>query len=348
MEVYYTTDETIWGHSKQEEQLTKVSINRTVLWEDQEIFIPAVYVGVSGAMLDLCVKIPSGDMIRFLKKWENPAESASLKNPEEYEQFESENPSCKHFNTELCLNGTPLALAMGSNLFWYSADVVHQTEAKETLSQARTAPAANDGAVSPWQNDPDAELVRTAYHCGADCCWQFGRFVYQWTDAPVLSPQEVTLLFRARPKPVTAGHFVTVSGSGTKPVELLKAVHPTTGREYTITQRECRLTRHSFDNTKGISYPEYSQSLIYSISPSLAPELYEIADCSAGDTPRRTDAPGIPCSHTAAFSCAPSPAPDKRLAVSSYHFDRFFSEVCWRLVFYVTPKEDLEVHFPIF
>ncbi len=79
MEVYYSTDETIWGHSKQAEQLTKFSINRTVLWEEQEIFIPAVYVGVSGAMLDLCVKIPSGDMIRFLKKWENPAESASLK-----------------------------------------------------------------------------------------------------------------------------------------------------------------------------------------------------------------------------------------------------------------------------
>lgn len=52
MEVYYTTDETIWGHSKQAEQLTKVSINRTVLWENQEIFIPAVYVGLSGAVLE--------------------------------------------------------------------------------------------------------------------------------------------------------------------------------------------------------------------------------------------------------------------------------------------------------
>ena len=118
-------------------------------------------------------------------------------------------------------------------------------------------------------------------------------------------------------------------------------------QEYTITQHECRLTRHSFDNTKGISYPEYSQSLLYSISPSLAPELYDIIDCCAGDTPRMSGMPDRTCSHTAAFACAPSPASDKRLAMSSFHFERFFSEVRWRLVFYVTQKPALEVRFPI-
>lgn len=104
MEVYYSTDETIWGHSKQAEKLTKVSINRTVLWENQEIFIPAVYVGLSGAVLDLCVKIPSEDIVHFLQKWDTE-KRLSLKTSEEYEQFESENPSCKHFRTEICLNG---------------------------------------------------------------------------------------------------------------------------------------------------------------------------------------------------------------------------------------------------
>lgn len=347
MEVYYSTDETIWGHSKQAEKLTKVSINRTVLWENQEIFIPAVYVGLSGAVLDLCVKIPSEDMVHFLQKWDTE-KRLSLKTSEEYEQFESENPSCKHFRTEICLNGKPLALLMGSSLFWYCDDVVHQTVPQETLAQAKAETAANGNPDTDlWQNDPDAERLRTAYHCGTDGCWQFERLVWQWTDTPVLSPQEITLLFRACPKPVTAGYFVTASGSSAKPVTLIKALYPETNQEYTITQHECRLTRHSFDNTKGISYPEYSQLLLYSISPSLAPELYDIIDCCAGDTPRMSDMPDRTCSHTAAFACAPSPAPDKRLAMSSFHFERFFSEVRWRLVFYVTQKPALEVRFPI-
>lgn len=153
MEVYYSTDETIWGHSKQAEKLTKVSINRTVLWENQEIFIPAVYVGLSGAVLDLCVKIPSEDMVHFLQKWDTE-KRLSLKTSEEYEQFESENPSCKHFRTEICLNGKPLALLMGSSLFWYCDDVVHQTVPQETLAQAKTGTAANGNPDTDlWQKD---------------------------------------------------------------------------------------------------------------------------------------------------------------------------------------------------
>lgn len=69
MDVYYNGNGDPWGHGKQKNKLTKVPVDQTFLWETQEIFIPAVYVGEAEAILDICAKIPSEAMISFLKKW---------------------------------------------------------------------------------------------------------------------------------------------------------------------------------------------------------------------------------------------------------------------------------------
>lgn len=58
MDVYYNGNGDPWGHGKQKNKLTKVPVDQTFLWETQEIFIPAVYVGEAGAILDICAKIP--------------------------------------------------------------------------------------------------------------------------------------------------------------------------------------------------------------------------------------------------------------------------------------------------
>lgn len=56
MEVYH--DNNIWGKGRPETKLTAIPVNRSFLWDKQEILIPAVYVGNAGAALDVCAKIP--------------------------------------------------------------------------------------------------------------------------------------------------------------------------------------------------------------------------------------------------------------------------------------------------
>ncbi|MDE6985160.1 MAG: hypothetical protein K2O99_11620 [Lachnospiraceae bacterium] len=348
MDVYYNGNETVWGRGKQKDRLSKISVCQTVFWEEQELYIPAVYVGVAGVILDVCAKLDPQDMIAFLKKWDKK-KRVSLHTVEEYEQFEAENPSCMKFAVELRLNKSSLAQRVRSSLCWYSQDVILHTEPEETLSAAKlaadTTPDVDRRHFSnTWENDLDAEMLRSAYGCDQNCCWYFGRFVYHWTDNVVLSPQEITLLFRECPHSVTTEYFTTVSGSRQLPEDIL-TIHPTTGQEYRITLHECRLTRHSFAKigAEGISYPEYAQTLLYSISPAIDPDLFDIRDCADGDHPRKTSDPQTTYGHTAAFVL---PSSRKQLAISSMHFEPF-TEVCWRTVFQVTQKREMEFRFSI-
>lgn len=55
MNVYH--DSNIWGKGKPETKLTALLIDHSFLWGGQKILIPAVYVGKTGAALDVCAKI---------------------------------------------------------------------------------------------------------------------------------------------------------------------------------------------------------------------------------------------------------------------------------------------------
>lgn len=351
MDVYYNGNGDPWGHGKQKNKLTKVPVNQTVLWETQEIFIPAVYVGEAGAILDICAKIPSEAMISFLKKW-NRTKRLSLKNKEEFEQFELENPGSRDFIADLSIDSAPLTLCMSSSLRWYSADIF-QLESAENIVEARAvrkkelfSESASSSRNCP--NDKDAETILESYGCERTCCWHFGRLVYQWTENPILSPQKLSLHLQARPHSVTAEHFVIDDSCYDKMPLIIKTSHPVTGQEYTVTLHEYRLSRHSFATigNKGVAYPEYCQTLRYSITPQTGYELISLEDCAKGDTPRKADEPHQTCGHTSAFAACPILNSCDRLVFSSFYFEPV-STIQWRIVFQVKTREDMELSIPI-
>ena len=113
MDVYH--DKNIWGKGTPDAKLTALLINRSFLWEKQEILIPAVYVGKAGAALDVCAKIPTEDMAAFLKKWDYKRRM-SLKTPEEFDQLDADNPGSREFAVEICLDDIPLLCRMSSSM----------------------------------------------------------------------------------------------------------------------------------------------------------------------------------------------------------------------------------------
>lgn len=332
MDVYH--DHNIWGKGKPETRLSDLPVKYTFLWEEQEIFIPAVYTGKAGAALDVCAKIPVEDMAAFLKKWDYERRM-SLKTPEEFEQIDADNPGSREFAVEICLDDTPLVHRMSSSLRWYPEAVIRMRNAD---------PASEDR----FENDKYAEEWMEAYGCDRECCWYFERLSYHWNKEPILSPHKISLTFRANPISVTSGHFSTgLSCNG----ETVKTVHPITGQEYTLTLHRCKQIRNSFAEigAKGIIYPEYCQILSYSITPEIHRSLFDIRDCAEGDHPGMGDAqkqPGGSDGPTAVFMTGKNTVPDKRMAVSSLHF-KPVPEVHWRIVFQIKPKEDVEISVPV-
>ncbi len=332
MDVYH--DNNIWGKGSPETKLTALPINHSFLWGEQEILIPAVYVGKAGAVLDVCAKIPIEDMAAFLKKWDYKRRM-SLKTPEEFEQIDADNPGSREFVVEICLDGTPLVLRMSSSLRWYPESVIQMGNAN---------PASEDG----FENNKSAEEWMRAYSCDKGCCWYFERLSYNWDGEPILSPQKISLAFRANLISITAGHFSTGGSCDGKTV---KTADPITGQEYTLTLHSCEQIRNSFAEigAKGVVYPECCQILSYSIAPEIDHSLFCIRDCAEGDHPRMGDTQEPPSGSngpTAVFMAGKNAAPDNRMAVSSLHFEPV-SEVQWRMVFQIKPKNDAEISFPI-
>lgn len=336
MDVYYNGNGALWGHGRAKTKLTEFPVHKTFLWGKQEVFIPAVYVGRAGAVLDVCGKIPVEDMILFLKKWDR-TRRLSLKTQEEYEQLEADNPGSRDFTVDMQINDTPLTCRMSSSLRWYPPAIDPDNRDSEEM------PAEED-----WQNDIIAEKLMDAYDCDRKCCWQFGRLVYDWNTEPLLVPREVSLLFQARSFPVTAAHFNTNISCGS---ETVKAVHPVTGQEYTLTLHEVEQTRHSFAEIgkKGILYPEYCQILSYSVSPEIEHSLFDIRDCADGDRPKKAEntekMSGTSCA-SAVFMAGKNPFPERRLAASSLHFEPV-PQTRWRVVFQIKEREDKYIRFSI-
>ncbi len=380
MEVYYNTN--IMGNcasldasftNRRGERLRPLPVDRTFLWEGQEIFLPARYLGEAGAAADLCAKFSAEEMRAFLEKWNAPRR-LSIKNPEDYEQIDAENPGSRNFTARIHLDAIPLKNAMSSSINWYPEEIL-RFEAHDTKEE--------------WKNDTSAEILMEAYGCDRKSCWHFERIFYRWEEAPILSPTKVSLILCANPLTLSAGHFTTRNGmvirlpdsldysvsadslnsldfsnsadslnslassniscSG----QVLKVLHPVTGQEYLLTLQECRQTRHSFEDigAEGIAgcmvYPEYNQILSYSIAPEIDRELFDIRDCGEADSPRPADAgetPGKADGPAAVFMAVKSPFPSGRAAVSALRFGPV-EEVRWRTVFLVKPKEDAEFAF---
>ncbi|WP_276948933.1 hypothetical protein [Acetatifactor muris] len=335
MDVYH--DSNIWGKGKTGTKLTALPVSHSFLWEEQEILIPAVYVGKAGAVLDICARIPVEDMAAFLKKWDYERRM-SLRTPEEFEMIDADNPGSRELAVEICLDGVPLVCRMSSSLRWYPENIIQLGSA---------GPAGEDG----FENNKSAVEWMEAYGCDRGCCWYFERLSYNWDNEPILSPQRISLAFRANLISVTAGHFSTdLSCNG----EMVKTAHPITGQEYTLTLHRCEQIRNSFAEigAKGVVYPEYCQVLSYSIEPEIDSSLFDIRDCAESDHPEMGDAqdarrrPGGSDGPTAVFMAGRNVSPDKRMAVSSLHFEPV-PAVQWRMVFRIKPKDDMEISFPV-
>ena len=342
MDVYDTQNGNIWGKGKSKDKLAKLPVNYTFSWGANELFIPAFYYNDSTVVMDVCTCFSISDMQAFLQKW-NRKRRLSLKTHEDYEEMEADNPACKDFSADLCLDGQPLRSRAFGSILWYPVEFL-QAEAQKA-----------EEAVETWCNDEDAEKLMAAYGCDRTLCWHFERLSFRRKQPPTCTPRQLSLVLHAREISVTTGYFTT-DATQTFPTEI-KTAHPATGQEYVLTLYGCEQFWQSFDEIgeKDMCYPEHAQTLSYGVSPEIEKNVLYVCDQSQGDSPRKKE-PGEPGNGgespsrtsagadgpTAVFQTGKSPVPGRHMACSALHFTPV-KEVRWRITFHVKTMGDMEL-----
>lgn len=333
MKVYSSGN--FWGHDKGDVPLTPLPVNQTFVWEEIDGIFPAIYLGESGVVLDLCIRVPLDRLEMYLEKWDNVERLSNLTD-EDYEQMEQDNPCTLDFRVGLLLDGVELQQAQMCSTVWHPLEVENACVEEE------------------------AKKLREEYNCDRSWGWEFVRCMYRWKSGVNVAPRNIRLQFQGMQTPVTVGYFSTETDCEGQKIE---AVHPVTGEAYVITLhglREERLPRETLENMdsgRGMEYPVCYHVLSYRTAPETTPEELRICDCAKSDRPivkKEGTEPGSAAvaviggadGPTSIFMAGRRTDKTFQAAMSALHF-KPVRKIRWRIVFQVRKRKNLELDFEV-
>lgn len=187
----------------------------------------------------------------------------------------------------------------------------------------------------------------------------FTRWNYGWSGQPVLTPERMTLSFRADRQPVTAGYFITAEGAEGETREI---TDPDSGETYVLTVRTCsnEMMDEEMKRTldQEMEYPSFYQVIAWDAEPEILKDELQIQDCSRGDAPRWKDSGkrngavsvAVMCSEKLPGDMTADPPGEQqkilRTACSSLHFEPV-EEVRWRAVFLRRRRGDMTMEIEL-
>lgn len=340
MQVYYGMN--FWGSAKaaQEpkkitrkvtEPLQKITLNQEFLWNDISGFIPAVYTGNEGIVVDFCIRVSNEAFQAFCDKWRAAFENG-LKE-EEQEQMAEENPLHIDFRLELCVNGQTLEADCSCG----------------TCYSKITAEEYRRGGIE--------EQLMQAYNCDDAVSWCFKRYMFRWEQQPE-KLQKLDLHFMAGQKAYAGAQIEIDLECKGKQYEI---VHPISGDKYElrindIVQKEMdreilqgrRARQHNWE------YPTNYIMVSYRMEPELAREKFRLHDITGGDRPRNMsthesgnvsiliggDGP------TSIFIAGKMKEKQDMIAASALYFEPV-TNISWKPVFMEKEREDMQLHIDL-
>lgn len=323
MEVY--GDGCFWNEQKNGELLEQVIIGKSFVWEDLEGFVPALYTGSQGVVLDLCIRIPVEKIETFLKKW-NQEERLSGLSDEEYEQMAWENPTSLNAFVALRINGAELVRQQLWAVGWHPLEIERE---------------CIEDTAEEWMR---------SYACDRECGWLFQRCYYVWKEERIFNIKCLELTFQEMKHPVTAAHFCT---EGSCLGQKITVRHPVTQKPFEITLHDNQAKQLNEDvfrqQNDNLEYPAFYRILTYSVKPESGRELITIQDCARSDPPmdrsgerkknRAVSVIAGESGSTAVFLAGKSPDAAKKAAMSSLHFVQT-EKTEWRVVFQLQRRQD--------
>lgn len=352
MNVYY--DVNFWGDRDNQEPLKPITINKPFVWDNIGGFIPAVYVGNEGLVMDICVEISTEAVNSFLEKWQEKAENGDISEVE-YEQCSRENPLNIDFSVELKCSGKSLEknYSCGAS---YAPILQERRAAQKELEAEEMSDTEEKIAVE--------EKLAEAYGCDKTKCWHFYRVCFMWNEDDSIAGEEETIIksgkiesleikFISDYKEYAADIFEIKADCKRKTIDIVSP----------ITAELCKMTIHNmeqqqietnmFPHHNEFEYPNNLAVLYYELEPNLSWHEFRIKDVNKGDSAR-----GLNKNNKSAAACAIIGGSDGPTAVflaskkadgtkictasSSMYFEPVES-IRWQPIFSRKEREDLRI-----
>ena len=264
MKVYHSGS--FWEHQEDTEQaLEEIILNKKFVWEELTGFIPAVYTGPEGVVMDLCFCIPRAQIHNFLNKWKEKTENETLSGEEE-EEIRRENPFHIDVTLDVAVNGIMLQKSS-------SCGCCYNPVIEEELSI--------EGQIEEEAKTLEESLADD-YGCDKSQGWYFMRAAFDWVGTEVSYEEasdgimrenrvlgkeiedirSLSVTFHSEKVPVSGEEFVADAG------KKIMLRNPATNETVIITIHECEnavLPRETFFHMHDIEYPRYYQVCSYSM-----------------------------------------------------------------------------------
>ncbi len=331
MKVYYSGN--YWGGHRSERPGKEYLVKKEIMWGGLKWQIPAIYACSKGMVIDFCVEIPKEKIEIYLKNWNQDKRLSGLSD-EELEEMEKENPFSIDIDVVARMNGKELEPPRMCAVGW------HPFEIERELIE-----------------DVQEELMEY-YNCDRNQGWRFIRACFPWKTSRKPKMKTLFLTLKEHPIAYSGIHFTTETPCDRQEIMFN---HPVSKQEYKLTISECETTtlqEKSFRFNKDLQFPNYFNTLTYSISPELPQEEFRIQDCARSDKPRSMETNSsneISSCGVAVIGSADGPSAiflavknseeiNKRVACSSLHFAQE-DKVEWRMIFYVKENQDFFMEF---
>lgn len=301
----------------------EVSVKRQFLWDDEEWYIPSVYICKEGLVIDFLRKVPAAQIRAFMDKYHiKPGSRVIDFTPEMQEQVDADNPLAISIQPQADLDGSALKSVGGTGYCF--------------------------NPLFPELNHDEVIASMQHYALDPECGWAFHRWYFRWNmEMPSkLTALEVTMV---RQDTAIAGpHFRTTAVGNT-----VEFTHPLTNVRHTLTVREIgKQTANVGQIDQDMEFPKNCVVMAYTLSPELPRSSIHVIDTVQSDRPRQKqrdpNASGAATVILAGVHGVSSVAAimsgrgELHTACSALHFEAV-KEVEWRILFHEKLKEDMRV-----
>lgn len=307
-----------------------LSIRQSAHWEEDLVYIPALYRCAEGLVADLCIRVDPERISRFTDE----CRAAESQDAEQQTLLESRNPLHFSFRVQAELNRRVLRQKFACSMVWIPEPCLPEGDS----------------------NNLHARWLLEQYELDPSYGWAIHRVCLPWATSR--APEIRNLRLRLLPNPTVfpGGQWITQAvGDGTE------LTHPLSGAHYQLTVTEYEpqtLDPQAFPNS-AMEYPSHCVAMSFTTEPPLPHRVIGLQDQNPGDRPRpklasssgllpeiRSDASVIGIIGGAdgptALIFGGQRNEEIHSAVSSLHFEPQ-QAVCWRVTWLEQTRLPLEL-----
>lgn len=315
-----------WGSKADGQAVEEMMLNCRFTWNDENWYIPAVYLCEEGIVVEFCIKIDPTKVEQWINRWQIGSFNENEINQDHWEEIEKTNPLEIKFNSKLSVNREVLLPKTGSGLSWIPPKYLS----------------------SDVKNVEEAEAVLQHYGLDASAAWSLHRWSYPWKEAKLKRIQSMDLKLERGYEEIEGIRF-----EDPKEGDVISFVHPISKQEHRLIILENCQNEVSINKLSEVEYefPKKNRILTYIVEPELSDLCFQIKDCVSNDEPKRKAGSKDGAHSIGIIGGADGPTAvalvsegDIQIhrALSALHFD-WVEQIQWKMVFQAKRMKDVKI-----